>query len=788
VILVSPTLFDFLFFVNEVTTISSGLIKIQQQKECSMKPLFELGKTKTSALILFIAFSLIGCSGGGGNELTSDDTGDIGIEIETFRVFEGRSTLLTTDFEDGEVAWSQLTGPAVLIDDGSLSDITVMAPWIENGPQIAEFEVSVSINGEVVNRQVNLEILDRRFLVLRVENADDTATDLFLDYISVNDEEGVPEEGTFRLTTVETDSAVCSPKVSPNGQYVAYSIKFSDGIITRCHGIYIVDIETFETTKISQLAQDSSEVEVGSFTWSPDGRKIAYRGDHGSGIEQNYVIDLLGPATSYINYGNNNLEFGQWSDEDLFPVEDAGNPHGLEFIEALEFSHLQWLGNSNGLSLIVTDSVSSDRYPYQASVHGDARRLERFNQGIQEVFEVIPAEIPECAPNSTCTVSGPFGFTLEKINREYVNPRLIETSIEGRMFIISSMLATNGTSSNVLGVREPVIDNADILTATPLEGIRVYDAAWSPVAEDLAFSAELEYRHSHASVEDVASVYDLFGPERPGQLYLFQDYERGHHGESHERLSNPVDSIDENSVVALEWSPQGTHIAYARGEDSDEFDGGLYTSLWVTKVDDVRDQRDDTIDQNTELLLKIDPTNDDFFIRDFKWSPNGEGVLIVIKRYFGMTDTTLRYISRDGSYVFDFQTLTDLNQATLSSIHAYFSPDGLYVAYFDEEGTGGSTKEAIFIQPVDGGDRVRANLEISDGGNFQKGIQWSPHGDAIIYAADSDDDGFLEHYLANVAGGSQNLSTFIDDGSRILNVVTDDNMSSDVGIFPFLGF
>ena len=215
-----------------------------------MKPLFELGKTKTSALILFIAFSLIGCSGGGGNELTSDDTGDIGIEIETFRVFEGRSTLLTTDFEDGEVAWSQLTGPAVLIDDGSLSDITVTAPWIENGPQIAEFEVSVSINGEVVNRQVNLEILDRRFLVLRVENADDTATDLFLDYISVNDEEGVPEEGTFRLTTVETDSAVCSPKVSPNGQYVAYSIKFSDGIITRCHGIYIVDIETFETTKI----------------------------------------------------------------------------------------------------------------------------------------------------------------------------------------------------------------------------------------------------------------------------------------------------------------------------------------------------------------------------------------------------------------------------------------------------------------------------------------------------------------------------------------------------------
>ena len=73
-------------------------------------------------------------------------------------------------------------------------------------------------------------------------------------------------------------------------------------------------------------------------------------------------------------------------------------------------------------------------------------------------------------------------------------------------------------------------------------------------------------------------------------------------------------------------------------------------------------------------------------------------------------------------------------------------------------------------------------------GNFQKRIQWSPHGDAIIYAADSDDDGFLEHYLANVAGGSQNLSTFIDDGSRILNVVTDDNMSSDVGIFPFLGF
>ena len=182
--------------------------------------------------------------------------------------------------------------------------------------------------------------------------------------------------------------------------------------------------------------------------------------------------------------------------------------------------------------------------------------------------------------------------------------------------------------------------------------------------------------------------------------------------------------------------------------------------------------------------LTIDPADDDFYIRDFKWSPNGEGVLVLIKRYFGLTDTTLRYISRDGSYEFDFQILTDLNQATLDSIHASFSADGRYVAYFDEEGTGATTKEAIFIQPIDGGDRVRANVEIADGGHFRKRIQWSPHGDAIIYAADSDDDGFLEHYLANVTGSNQNLDLFIDVGSRILNVVTDDNMASDIGIFP----
>lgn len=761
-----------------------------------MKPLFEVGKTKTPVLILFLVFSLIGCSGGGGSSIETetstevDDTSDI--EVETFSAFEGRSISLTSDFEDGEVEWSQLSGPTVLIEDDSLSDITVMTPWIENGPQIAEFEVSATVDGEVVNRQVNLEILDRRYLVLRVENADDTATDLFLDYISANEEEGVPEEGTFRLTTVETDSEVCLTRVSPNGQYVAYSIKPYDGVLARCHGIYIVDIETFETTKVSQLAQDSSEIEVGNFTWSPDGQKIAYRGDHGSGIEQNYVIDLLASATSYINYGNNDLVLGQWSEEDLFPVEDAGNLHGLEFIEALEFSQLQWLGNSNGLSLVVTDSVSSDRYPYQASVHGDARKLERFNQVVEEIYSgVIPPEVAEeisnCQEFTTCVgaVALGGGVALEGINREYVNPRLIETSIDGHMFIIASMLATHEVSPiDVLGIRQPVIDNTNILMGTPIEAIHVYDAAWSPVAVDLAFSAELDYRHSHSFEEDGVSPLELIGSETPGQLYLFQDYEQGHHGEPHERLSNSVDSIDENSVVALEWSPQGTHIAYARGEDSGEFDGGFYTSLWVTTVDDVIDQRPETIDQNTELLLKIDPSDDDFYIRDFKWSPNGEGVLMLIKRYFGVADTTLRYISRDGDYEFDFQTLTDLNQATLSSIHAHFSPDGRYVAYFDEEGTGGTAQEAIFIQPVDGGDRIRANVELADGGHFQEKIQWSPHGDAIIYAADSDDDGFLEHYLANVAGGNQNLDLFIDAGSRILNVVTDE-MVSDVSTFPF---
>ena len=517
--------------------------------------------------------------------------------------------MLTSDFEDGAVAWNQLSGPAVLIDDDSLSDITVSVPWIENGPQIAEFEVSATIEGEVVIKQVNLEILDRRYLVLRVENADDTATDLFLDYISANDEEGVPEVGTFRLTTVETDSEVCSP----NGQYVAYSIKSSDGLLAPCRGIYIVDIETFETTKVSRLAQDSSEIEVGSFTWSPDGQKIAYRGDHGSGITQNYAIDLFASETTYINYSDNAVEIFEWPEENRFPVLDAGNPYSLELLEDTEFSQLQWLGNSNGLSLIVTNSESSDRHPYQASVHGYARKLERFNQVIEEIYagfippEVIE-EINDCEEFTTCVGASTLGVPeLEKINREYVNPRLIETSIEGRMLIISTMLATHEASPiDVLGIRELVIDNAGILQSTPIEAIHVYDAAWSPVSEDLAFSAELDYRHSHTLDLDGVSPLELIGPETPGQLYLFQDYERYHNGESHERVSNPVDSVDENPVVALEWSPQGTHIAYARGEDDEEFEGSLFTSLWVTYIDDVRDQRAETIDQNTELLINID--------------------------------------------------------------------------------------------------------------------------------------------------------------------------------------
>lgn len=709
---------------------------------------------------ILLLLSLTACGGGGGggsSDFSSTPEGETENENTVYMVFEGKTLILSTTLEADSIEWQQLSGPTVLINDSSLSDIELTAPWLSDGSAPAEFEVIALINGESISEQITVNILDRRFIVLRAENEPTSTINAYLDYISANDEEGVPEEGTIQLTALSENTQIGFTRVSPSGQYVAFSVReVSESLIPVYRGIYIVDIETLETQKLNVLGLDSQDVQISTLEWSPDSLKLLYEGDHGEGYDQYYVVDITDVTTVYSNYGNNTLASGLWPSSNLYPVGDGGNPYNLDLIVNTQATWASWSGNSNSVNFLVYDSAEGDDYLHQSSIRGDARQLERavffrdqLNELDQEALDNYQSALDDCMPDNPCAAL-PFLASFIPVRRYFTNIQQRRSSVEGHLAFMANVILNNDQSISVLAVRDPVIDNTPVDMITLIEAEDVDDAAWSPVAAHLAFTSTSDRRHRHTD-----DTNQLYGSEIPDQLYLYYNYEEDH-SQSQERLAYPQPTIDSNPVRKISWSDDGNYIAYARGEENVE--GAYYTSLWVTLIDDVRDESPATVAANTTLLINLN--NPDEYMTDFLWSPNGDGVLILVE-----TDTgpQMRYINRETQATSFVANVDYENLAPIFNTGLKFSPNGDFIAYLSEA--------MLYVWSVADQNSMMVNVPLGAGGNVSGFFRWSPHGDTIIYSARVESGDEIEFYQADTDGNNQTLDEFFQFNEIITSFI-----------------
>lgn len=734
-------------------------------------------------IAITLSICLLAC-GGSNEEVIEIPPTTYDNSLKTFSAFEGKPVTLTSTLESTSYQWAQVSGPDIEIDSFNGNQINFVPPWISDGPITAEFTVTATIDGQSIVQPININILDRRYIVLKVR--DSSATNLYLDYISANDEVGVPDPNLIQLTDITEGENVCNYSMSPNGRYVAFLTGETDLLPSEsCVGLRVVDIESQQIQFITPLNRNNELVEVRNFSWSKDGLKLSYEGNHGEDIFQVYVAEVSEDSSnnpvSYINYGNLNISSEVWPSENRFPVSDGGNPFGLEMIDNIEVDQIRWLDNNNGLSFKVYDQIEGDYSPYIASDHGQAIKLERNRQVVEEIVEIdedsINDQFDVCAdspPGFYCTIGGFGTLPLTAIERSFVNPEWFGSSVDGSLAFTTTMISSNTSPIKVLAVRQPIIEEDQIITASPIGATHVLDVMWSPIEPHLAFASTSGYRHVHQPVETYLEAQRLMQREIPDQLYYYKDWEYGHQA-GQERLSRPRPEIDTNPVRKLKWSNDGQLIGYARGESPEEI-GAYYTSLWINQLDEIDDESNSVIDSNTTLLHAVDEENT--YYTDFNWSPNSDGILAMYQSDDG---GTLKYFKSDGSFSFESPVLEAFNTGSLWSISASFSPAGDYFAYIDEDiQVSGESFAAIYIYDTESGERIKIETPgIGASSIIFSGIQWSPHGDAIIYSTRSSATASREFYLAKVDSTHENLKLFLNEADQILQVKTDNYIVDD---------
>ncbi|GAB1258684.1 hypothetical protein [Aurantivibrio plasticivorans] len=730
-----------------------------------------------------LLIGLSACGGGGGNSgsgnLVANPNEPTVIEVSAF---EGSRIEIDLGIDATDVEWQQLSGPTIIIDPISDGIYQLTIPWVLTENVVAEFEVQpVGATDDSEMDIVVVTLLNRHYAVFQVDDTVSEGESLYLQYFSTATNSLVPSNNIISLATAPEGMEICSFRISPSGQHVAYNINEPGGLLdTSCDALYMVDIESLEITDVSPQNIDGNGALTRNINWSPNSEKIAYLGDFGEGELQHYVYDLSANSTSYLNYGSNDLSSGFWPENDLYPIIGGGNPYGVELIDDPDTSRLTWLGNNNGVALEVYHSNDGENHTYIASVHGDTNWLFRDFSLIEyrdfltdEEFTDHSDARQECTSDApdygTCALYPKFNVPLVLMDNTIIAPHSHDTSVAGHYSFIGQIERNGGAIDHVLLVSRPVIDLEEIDTFPSIEAEQVLAAAWSPTEPHLAFASENTERHRHTNNPD-AALGQLLGDEIPGQLYIYHNYQKGHELPQ-ERLAYPRPLIDDYFVQNLQWSNSGDEIAYVRGLTPAMSDFDYYTSLWVTTIDDVFDESTATIDNNTTLLINL--RNELNYITDFMWTPDGEGILALVQNVSALDGSiefaSVEYFSKDGSNTYTLMNLDVDNVRKFYTINPSFSPDGQYLAYRDNDTEVAYDSKALYIRSLDGTVTTRVSVPLLETG-FLREYWWSPSSNALIYEARISAIDPLQFFLGEFDGENQALHELFSVNETIDNV------------------
>ena len=121
------------------------------------------------------------------------------------------------------------------------------------------------------------------------------------------------------------------------------------------------------------------------------------------------------------------------------------------------------------------------------------------------------------------------------------------------------------------------------------------------------------------------------------------------------------------------------------------------------------------------------------------WSPDGKSVVVL--RSLGESSRQIAVISiADGS-------VRVLKDNVRTGGDATFSPDGRYVAYHAQSGTGTAVNRDIFVVTMDG-----RETRIAEAPGDDRSPMWSPDGSHIVFV--SDRTGSLSLWMIPFAGGA----------------------------------